>query len=57
MPQGNLKASNVPIEKIQGMISKIATTMGDGVINFIASPDKIHPSSKEYKHIASESVR
>jgi hypothetical protein len=57
MPQGNLKASNVPIEKIQGMISKIATTMGDGVINFTASPDKIHPSNKEYKHIASESVR
>jgi len=56
MPYGNLKESNVPIERIQAMVSKIANTMGDGVIHFTPSPDGIHPTTKEYKRIALEAA-
>jgi len=52
MPQGNAKESNVPIERIQAMVSKIANTMGDGVIHFTPSPDGIHPAAREYRRIA-----
>jgi len=52
MPYGNLKESNVPIERIQAMVSKIANTMGDGVIHFTPSSDGIHPAAREYRRIA-----
>ena len=52
MPQGNLKASNVPIKNIQDMVSKIANINGDAIINFTASSDGIHPTTKEYKRMA-----
>jgi len=56
LPQGNLKESNVQIEKIQEMVIKIANTMRDGVIHFTPSPDGIHPTTKEYKRIALEAA-
>lgn len=56
MPQGNAKEANVTITKIQAMVSKIANTMGDGVIHFTLSPDGIHPTTKEYKRIALEAA-
>lgn len=52
MPQGNAKEANVTISKIQGMVSKIANTMGDGVIHFTPSSDGIHPAAREYRRIA-----
>lgn len=54
LPQGNLKESNVPIERVQEMVRKIANTMNDGVITFTPAPDGIHPTTKEYKRIAQE---
>lgn len=54
MPQGNAKEANTPIERVQQMVSKIANTMGDGVIHFTPSPDGVHPTTKEYKRIAHE---
>jgi lysophospholipase L1-like esterase len=52
-PAGNLPASNVPIENIQGMISIIAKNYGDTVLYIPhVSKDKIHPSWAGYKELA-----
>jgi hypothetical protein len=53
MPANNLKASNVPIEKIQKIILKLARNNGDKIVYIKdLSPDKIHPSNEGYKWLA-----
>lgn len=54
LPAGNLKASEVPIEKIQEIVIDIAEYYGDTVlpINGLQA-DGIHPSWSGYKDIAS----
>lgn len=52
LPAGNLKASNVPIEKIQAMVRDIADKNGDTVLPIRGlQPDGIHPSWSGYKDI------
>jgi lysophospholipase L1-like esterase len=52
LPAGNLKASNVPIERIQGFIREIAYANGDTVLPIRGlQPDGIHPSWAGYKDI------
>ena len=52
LPAGNLKASNVPIERIQGFIREIAYSYGDIVLPIRGlQPDGIHPSWAGYKDI------
>jgi len=52
LPAGNLKASNVPIERIQGFIREIAYSYGDTVLPIRGlQPDGIHPSWSGYKDI------
>jgi hypothetical protein len=52
LPAGNLKASNVPIERIQGFIREIAYSYGDTVLPIRGlQPDGIHPSWAGYKDI------
>ena len=52
LPAGNLKASNVPIERIQGFIREIAYANGDTVLPIRGlQPDGIHPSWSGYKDI------
>ena len=52
LPAGNLKASNVPIERIQGFIREIAYSYGDTVLPIRGlQPDGIHPSWAGYRDI------
>jgi len=52
LPAGNLKASNVPIERIQGFVQAIAQYYGDTVLPIRGlQPDGIHPSWAGYKDI------
>ena len=52
LPAGNLKASNVPIERIQGFIREIAHANGDTVLPIRGlQPDGIHPSWAGYRDI------
>jgi lysophospholipase L1-like esterase len=53
LPAGNLKASEVNIQWIQGLVKEIAQKYGDTVlpINRVQR-DGIHPSSAGYKEIA-----
>ena len=52
LPAGNLKASNVPIERIQGFIREIAYANGDTVLPIRGlQPDGIHPSWAGYRDI------
>jgi lysophospholipase L1-like esterase len=53
LPAGNLKASEVPIEKLQAIVREIAEYYGDTVlpINGLQA-DGIHPSWAGYKDIA-----
>jgi hypothetical protein len=52
LPAGNLKASNVPIERIQGLVKQIAQYYGDTVLPIRGlQPDGIHPSWSGYKDI------
>jgi hypothetical protein len=53
LPAGNLKASNVPIERIQSIVHEIAKSYGDTVLPITRlQPDGIHPSWAGYKDIA-----
>jgi lysophospholipase L1-like esterase len=52
LPAGNLKASEVPIEQIQGIVKDIAAKNGDTVLPITSlQADKIHPSWAGYKDI------
>jgi lysophospholipase L1-like esterase len=52
LPAGNLKASAVPIERIQGFVPEIAQYYGDTVLPIRGlQPDGIHPSWSGYKDI------
>ena len=52
LPAGNLKASNVPIERIQGFVQAIAQYYGDTVLPIRGlQPDGIHPSWAGYRDI------
>ena len=52
LPAGNLKASNVPIERIQGFVQSIAQYYGDTVLPIRGlQPDGIHPSWAGYRDI------
>ena len=52
LPAGNLKASNVPIERIQGFVQAIAQYYGDTVLPIRGlQPDGIHPSWSGYRDI------
>jgi hypothetical protein len=52
LPAGNLKASNVPIERIQGFVQEIAKYYGDTVLPIRGlQPDGIHPSWAGYRDI------
>ena len=52
LPAGNLKASNVPIERIQGFVQAIARYYGDTVLPIRGlQPDGIHPSWAGYRDI------
>ena len=57
LPAGNLKASNVPIEKIQTIVYNIAGKYDDRVVAIKGlSPDGIHPTGAGYKQIVSDTV-
>lgn len=53
LPNGNLKASGVPIEIIQHLVKEVAAQYGDVVLPITAvQADNIHPSTRGYKQIA-----
>ena len=53
LPNGNLKASGVPIETIQHLVKEIAAQHGDTVLPITrVSNDNIHPSWAGYKDLA-----
>lgn len=55
MPMGNLKASNVPIERIQEYIREIAEYYGDSIIETKrVQPDGIHPSWAGYRDLVDQ---
>jgi lysophospholipase L1-like esterase len=55
LPAGNLKASEVNIQWIQGLVREIAGKYGDTVIPIARlQPDGIHPSTAGYKDIVSK---
>jgi lysophospholipase L1-like esterase len=52
LPHGNLRASEVPIEKIQSIVNEIAQYYGDTVLPITRTQsDGIHPSWAGYKDI------
>lgn len=52
LPAGNLKASEVPIEKIQNIVKQLAEKYGDTVLPINGlQKDGIHPSWSGYKDI------
>ena len=55
LPQGNLKASEVPIERIQEYVNTVAKHYGDTVlpIQYVSS-DNIHPTGRGYKTLANQ---
>lgn len=55
LPNGNLKASNVPIRTIQEWVVEVADRYNDIVLP-IAHPssDGIHPSARGYKQLAEQ---
>ena len=58
LPAGNLKAGEVPIEKIQTIVQEIAKYYGDTVLPITKlQPDGIHPSWAGYKDIASQATK
>lgn len=58
LPAGNLKASEVPIEKIQTIVREIAEYYGDTVLPITKlQSDGIHPSWAGYKDIASQATK
>jgi hypothetical protein len=58
LPAGNLKASNVPIERIQGYVREIAQSYGDTVLPINGlQKDGIHPSWSGYKNIVAETKK
>lgn len=58
LPAGNLKASAVPIERIQGLVREIANYYGDTVLPIMGlQPDGIHPSWSGYKNIVAETKK
>ena len=53
LPHGNLKGSEVPIEKIQNIVKEIAARYGDVVLPITrVQADNIHPSWAGYKELA-----
>lgn len=55
LPAGNLKASEVPIEKIQKIVQEISDYYGDTVLPITSlQADGIHPSWAGYKDIANK---
>ena len=55
LPQGNLKASEVPIERIQEYVNTVAKHYGDTVLPIQhVSSDNIHPTSRGYKTLANQ---
>lgn len=53
LPHGNLKGSEVPIEKIQNIVKEIAAQYGDVVLPITrVQVDNIHPSWAGYKELA-----
>jgi lysophospholipase L1-like esterase len=53
LPHGNLKASEVPIEKIQTIVKDMAKEYGDTVLPITrVQADGIHPSWAGYRDIA-----
>jgi len=58
LPAGNLRASNVPIERIQGYIQEIANSYGDTVLPITGlQRDGIHPSWSGYKDIVANTQK
>jgi hypothetical protein len=58
LPAGNLKASNVPIERIQGYVREIAQSYGDTVLPINGlQRDGIHPSWSGYKDIVANTQK
>jgi hypothetical protein len=58
LPAGNLKASNVPIERIQGYVREIAKSYGDTVLPINGlQKDGIHPSWSGYKDIVASTQK
>ena len=57
LPAGNLKASNVPIEKIQTIVYSIAGKYNDRVVAIKGlSLDGIHPTTAGYKQIVRDTL-
>jgi hypothetical protein len=55
LPQGNLKASEVPIERIQEYVNTVAKHYGDTVLPIQhVSSDNIHPTGRGYKTLANQ---
>lgn len=55
LPMGNLKASEVPIEKLQATVREVAQSYGDVVIETKRmQPDGIHPSWAGYKELVEQ---
>lgn len=55
LPAGNLPASRVPIERIQGFVREIAEAHGDTVLPIRGlQADGIHPSWSGYKNIVEQ---
>ena len=55
LPAGNLKASEVNIQWIQGLVREIASKYGDTVLPITRlQTDGIHPSTTGYKDIAAK---
>ena len=53
LPHGNLKGSEVPIEKIQNTVKEVAAQYGDVVLPITrVHADNIHPSWAGYKELA-----
>ena len=58
LPAGNLKASNVPIERIQGYVREIAKSYGDTVLPITGlQKDGIHPSWSGYRDIVANTQK
>jgi hypothetical protein len=58
LPAGNLRASNVPIERIQGYIQEIAKSYGDTVLPITGlQKDGIHPSWSGYRDIVANTQK
>ena len=55
LPAGNLKASNIPIDALQGMVKEVAQQYGDHVLTISGlQKDGIHPSWTGYRRIVEQ---